>query len=195
MWGGFTLFTIPDLRVMKVQVEIHEADINKIKKTQRVTVTMDTYPGLVLEGEVTKIATIAGNPDRGGSDEVKKFTVDITLESTKDLTLKPGISAKAEIFIEQREDVLYVPMQSVFFEEGKHYCFVKRDGPAPVRVEVRPDLSNDSYVQIAEGLQDGDRVLLYNPVLRAATEALAGGEKPQSVPLELSTSTGAPRND
>ncbi len=195
VWSGFTLFTIPDLRVMKVQVEVHEADINKIKTKQRVTVTMDTYPGLVLEGEVTKIATIAGNRERGGSDEVKKFTVDITMESTEGLALKPGISAKAEIFIEQRDDVLYVPMQSVFFEEGKHYCFVKRDGPTPVRIEVKPDLSNDSYVQIAEGLSEGDRVLLYNPILRAATEALARGDKPLTVASELSASTGAPRGD
>ena len=67
MWGGFTLFTIPDLRVMKVQVEIHEADINKIKKTQRVTVTMDTYPGLVLEGEVTKIAPLRATPIAAGA--------------------------------------------------------------------------------------------------------------------------------
>ncbi len=189
VWSGFTLFTIPDLRVMKVQVEVHEADINKLEKKQRVTVTMDTYPGLVLTGEVTKIASIAGNPKRSMNDEVKKFTVDITLESTDELTLKPGISAKAEIFIEERDDVLFVPIQSVFFEEGKHYCFVKRKEPAPVRVEVKPDLSNDSYVQIAEGLLEGDRVLLYNPVMRAATEALAHGEKPQPVPMELSAST------
>ena len=93
--------------------------------------------------------------------------------------LSSGISAKAEIFIEERDNVLYVPMQSVFFEEGKHYCFVKRDLPAPVRVEVKPDLNNDSYVQIVEGLKEGDSVLLYNPVLRQATEALTASEESQ----------------
>ena len=182
VWSGFSLFTIPDLRVMKVQVEIHEADINKIKTEQKASVTMDTYPGLVLKGEITKIATIAGNPDSNGNEEVKKFNVDITMESAEGLVLKPGISAKAEIFIEERDNVLYVPMQSVFFEEGKHYCFVKRDLPAPVRVEVKPDLNNDSYVQIVEGLKEGDSVLLYNPVLRQATEALTASEESQPAP-------------
>jgi multidrug efflux pump subunit AcrA (membrane-fusion protein) len=182
VWGGFSLFTIPDLRVMKVQVEIHEADINKIKTEQKASVTMDTYPGLILKGEITKIATIAGNPDRNGNDEVKKFNVDITMESTEELNLKPGISAKAEIFIEQRDNVLYVPMQSVFFEEGKHYCFVKRDLPTPARVEVKPDLNNDSYVQIVDGLKEGDSVLLYNPVLRQATEVLTTSEETQPAP-------------
>ena len=190
IWGGFTLFTIPDLRVMQVQVEIHEADINKIKEEQPATVTMDTYPGLVLKGKVSKIASVASSSGRRGRDEVKKFTVDITLESTNDLELKPGISAKAEIFVDERTNVLSVPLQCVFFEEGKHYCFVKRTEPEPVRVEVKPDLSNDSHVQINEGLELGDRVLLYNPVLRSATESRAEADEgtealiPMSAPSE-----------
>ena len=189
VWTGFTLFTIPDLRVMKVQVEIHEADINKIKTEQQATITMDTYPGLVLKGEVTKIASIAGNPRGRNNEEVKKFTVDITLNATQDLTLKPGISAKAEIFIQERNDVLFVPVQSVFFEEGKHYCYVRRDETDTVRVEVKPDLSNDSYVQIDEGLHEGDRVLLYNPILHALTESLSDESNPMPESVELAVSS------
>jgi HlyD family secretion protein len=176
IWGGFTMFTIPDLRVMQVQVQVHEADINKIKEGQVATITMDTYPGLVLKGKVSKIASIAGEPGRSVNAEVKKFTVDIVIDSTKGHTLKPGISAKAEIFVDEREDVLYVPLQCVFIEEGQHYCYVMRDGDEPVRVAVKPELSNDTYLQIVEGLKEGDRVLLYNPTLRAKLDAL--GEAP-----------------
>ena len=189
IWGGFTLFTIPDLRVMQVQVEIHEADINKIKEEQAATVTMDTYPGLVLKGKVSKIASVASSSGRRGRDEVKKFTVDITLESTDDLELKPGISAKAEIFVDERSDVLSVPLQCVFFEESKHYCFVKRTEPEPVRVEVKPDLSNDSHVQINEGLEVGDRVLLYNPVLRSATASAAEADERSDSLIPTSTAS------
>src|SRR5262249_13307746 len=46
IWGGNTLMTIPDLRVMQVKIEVHEADINKLKVGQPTVVTMDTYPGL-----------------------------------------------------------------------------------------------------------------------------------------------------
>ncbi len=177
IWGGFTLFTIPDLRVMQVNIEIHEADINKLEVGQKATVTMDTYPGLVLDGSVTKIASIAGGGGRRGRDEVKKFSVEVTLDSTKGETLKPGISAKAEIFIDEREDVLTAPLQCVFFEEGKHHAFVMRDGSEPVRVEVKPDLSNDSHIQIVEGLAEGDKLLLYNPRLHEATGSLPGEKK------------------
>lgn len=165
VWGGMTMFTIPDLRVMQVRVNIHEADINKLAEGQSATVTMDTYPGLVLKGQVSKIAKIAGRQNRwGGDDDVKKFPVEITLEERPDLQLKPGISAKCEIFVEERPDVLFVPRQAVFLEEGKHFCFALRDG-RPQRVEVAVDISNDSFTQIASGLSEGDRVLLYNPLL------------------------------
>jgi len=167
IWGGMPLFTIPDRRVMQVQVQVHEADINVVKEGQIANITMDTYPGLVLSGAVTKVAQVAGNGGGGGGDsgEVKKFTVSLTLDSTGGQELKPGISAKAAIFIEERDDVLFVPLQCVFLDEGTHYCYVMRDGDKPERVRIKPELSNDTYTQIVEGVAVGDRVLLYNPQL------------------------------
>lgn len=176
VWGGSTLFTIPDLRVMQVQLKVHEADINKLKENQAVTVTMDTYPGLVLQGKVTKIATIAGGGDQWQPEsEVKKFTVDITLDSSDEVELKPGISAKAVIFIETREHVLYVPLQCVYLEEGRHFSFVMGEDGRPIQVAVKPGITNDTYIQILEGLDENDRVLLYNPMI---------GANPQVTPPE-----------
>lgn len=178
LWGGVTVFTIPDLRVMKVQIEVHEADINKLKVDQVATVTMDTYPGLVLSGKVSKIASIAGKRGGGRNEEVKKFTVEVILDSTKDQILKPGISAKAEIFVEERDDVVYVPIQSVFLEKGRHFSYVMNEQNQPIRVEVKPEINNETYIQIVEGIEPGDQVLLYNPALRAQAEAVALQDKP-----------------
>jgi HlyD family secretion protein len=179
VWGGQTLFTIPDLRVMQVQLQVHEADINKVKEGQPATVTMDTYPGLLLKGEVTKIAQVAANQnDWGGDDDVRKFKVEITLQDTPELVLRPGISAKAEVFIEERPDVLSVPRQAVFLEEGAHYCFLMREGK-PAKTKVKIDLSSDTFTQIIDGITEGDRVLLYNPQLDAPTGPAAEG-KPTS---------------
>lgn len=178
VYPGQTMFTIPDLRVMQVQVQVHEADINKLKEGQKATVTMDTYPGLVLKGQVSKIAQVAGSQNPWDDDnEVKKFTVDVTMDETPDHKLKPGISAKAEIFIDERADALFVPRQAVFLEEGTHYCFVMRDG-SPQRSPVKIDLSNDTYTQINEGVKEGDRVLLYNPKVGVASASSADGKTP-----------------
>ncbi len=165
IWGGNTLFTIPDLRIMQVKLQIHEADINKIKLEMPTRVTMDTYAGLTMTGKITKIAAIAngaGNPWESSS-EVKKFDVEVTLESRPDVELKPGISAKAEVLIDTRKGAVYVPLQCVFLESGKQWCYALDAEKKPQKAEVKPGLSNDSYLEILEGLTEGQQVLLYNP--------------------------------
>lgn len=180
IWGGMTLFTIPDLRVMQVQVQIHEADISKIAEEQAATITMDTYPGLVLTGKVAKIATLAGGGNSRQNSEVKKFTVDIVLDSTEGQTLKPGISAKAEVFIDEREDVLYVPIQCVFLDDGRYHAYVSDATGAPATIEVEVGASNDTYIEITSGLSEGDRVLLYNPAIDTQGTRLSDEEEAQT---------------
>ena len=178
VWGNMILFTMPDLRVMQVRLKIHEADVNKLEVGQKAKVTMETYPGKILDGEVTRIATIATGTDRWGSDtEVKKFDVEITLAGDAELKLKPGISAKAEVYIGRRDDVVQVPLQAVFQEEGGHWCWKTDGAGGPQRVAVTPGASNDHYIEIVSGLEPGQQVLLYNPKLGAPGPA-APGEKP-----------------
>lgn len=165
-YGGHPVVTIPDLRVMQVKLQIHEADIDKVKAGLPATVTTDTYPGLLLHGEITRIATVAtGENDWGGQVEVKKFDVEITLKTEASLQLRPGISAKAEIHVDKRLQTLFVPLQSVFTEGGEHFCHVwlPQQGPARRRVEIGS--SNDTYVEITGGLCEQESVLLYNPSL------------------------------
>lgn len=165
VYGGFTVCTIPDLRVMQVKLQIHEADISKLKQGQKATVTTDSYPGVLMHGEVTRIASVANsNSDWGGSSEVKKFDVEVTLQ-TPDVQLRPGISAKCEIHIEVREKALFVPLQSVFAEDGESFCHVQAKGGTPQKRKLKIGKSNDNYMEVEDGLQEGDLVLLYNPLL------------------------------
>jgi HlyD family secretion protein len=179
IWGGNTMFTIPDLRVMQVKLQVHEADINKIKLDMHTKVTMDTYPGVLIQGKVTKIAAIATE----GNQEVKKFDVEVTLDAVAEVELKPGISAKAEVMIDTRKDAVYVPLQCVFLEGGKHWCYAIDAARRPQRTEVKPGLSNDSYLEIVEGLAQGQQVLLYNPsVPTGAPSPEEKEEKPEALP-------------
>lgn len=172
VWGSMTVITLPDLRVMQVKLRVHEADISKCAVDQRVNVSMDTYPGLVIPGTVTKIASIASGDNPWEQDpEVKKFDVEVTLDSEGlGVELKPGISAKAEIFIAEKSDVLQVPMQCVFLEDGKQYAYVLGDDGRPLAAPVETGLSNETYIEIVAGLDDGQQVLLFNPNLPGAAE-------------------------
>ncbi|MFQ5505996.1 MAG: efflux RND transporter periplasmic adaptor subunit [Planctomycetota bacterium] len=188
VWGRNTVMTIPDLRVMQAKIQVHEADINKLEVGQAAKVTMDTYPGLVLNGKVSKIASVAGggsNPWSYSLSSVKKFGVEVTLENgDKELKLKPGISAKVEIYIDKRPDALFVPLQCVFIQDGEHLTYVRGDDGKPVARKLEIGLSNDSYVEILDGLEEGDRVLLYNPNLPTTKDEEAEGSKEEGKPAD-----------
>jgi HlyD family secretion protein len=162
--GNFTVLTVPDLRVMQVKLHVHEADISKLRLGLRANVTTDSYPGLRIEGEVTKIATVASSENNWGQAEVKSFDVEVTM-TTADLQMRPGISAKVEIHIATRPQTLFVPLQSVFAENGENFCHVAVAGQPPARRKLEVGTSNDTYIEVLSGLAERDQVLLYNPSL------------------------------
>lgn len=176
VWGRNTIITIPDLRVMQVKLRIHEADISKVKVGQSAKVTMDTWPGLVLDASVSRIASIAsGDNDWEDDPEVKKFDVEVTLASgVTGVELKPGVSAKAEVFIDTKDDVVQVPLQCVFLEEGRHLAYVLGDDGRPKAVDVVPGMSNQNWTEIVSGLDVGQKVLLFNPNLAGSSQVSDG---------------------
>jgi HlyD family secretion protein len=162
--GNFTVVTIPDLRIMQVKLQVHEADISKLLLGLKATVTTDSYPGLRVAGEVTKIATVASSDNNWGQSEVKSFDVEVTM-ATGELQMRPGISAKVEIHVDTRVQTLFVPLQSVFTEDGQHFCHVAVSGQPPVRRKVDVGTGNDTYIEVRDGLAEHEQVLLYNPSL------------------------------
>lgn len=177
IWESMTACTIPDLRVMQVKLQVHEADISKLRPDLEATITMESYPGVVLRGKLTRIASIATRSDFGGDDGVKKFDAEVTLEAREGLLLRPGISAKVILAVDNLRDVLFVPLQCVAVEAGEHACFVRGADGRPVRRPVEVGPSNDHYVSVRGGLEGGERVLLYNPSLaRGAAAPVPAGD-------------------
>jgi HlyD family secretion protein len=98
-----TLFTIArDLREMQVEVAIDESDISKIKAAQRVTFTVDAYPGRSFEGRVAQIRKAAQTVQN-----VVTYTVVVATDNPN-LLLVPGMTANVRIVSDARENVLKV---------------------------------------------------------------------------------------
>ena len=98
-----TLFTIAeDLAKMQVAVAIDETDIGRIRADQRVTFTVDAYPGRQFEGRVDQIRQAAQTVQN-----VVTYTV-IVATPNRDLRLVPGMTANVRIVSDSRENVLKV---------------------------------------------------------------------------------------
>ena len=172
--SGHTMFTLPDLREMQVLVQVHEADIARVKEGMRASVSVETNKGELFEGEVTEIATVA-TAQSWTDDSNKTFKVTITMKKSE-TELRAGVTSKVEIHVAEYEDVLQLPIHAVFPEEGTHYCFVYADGVI-TRTVVEVGRNNSHQVEIKSGLDEGDRVLLYDPRLDSEVETKESEEE------------------
>jgi len=146
---------------MSVKVKIHESYIKKIKKGQRVRITVDAFPDTILGGEVSKVAVLPDSQNRWMNPDLKVYLTTITINGTYDW-LKPGMSAKTEILVDHLDDVVYAPIQSVVPSEGKQICYVVH-GLKREKREVEIGQFNNDFIEIKKGLKEGEKVLLTPP--------------------------------
>jgi multidrug efflux pump subunit AcrA (membrane-fusion protein) len=155
------IITIPDMTRMSVKVKIHETYIKKIKKGEKVRITVDAFPDTILDGEVTKVGVLPDSQNRWMNPDLKVYVTTITIDGTYDW-IKPGMSAKVEILVDHLNDVVYVPIQAVAPSEGKQVCYVV-NGLKSDKREVEIGQFNDEFIEIRKGLKEGERVLLRPP--------------------------------
>lgn len=153
-----TIIKLPDTEVMQVTVRIHESKANKVEVGQKVRVEVEGMPGLMLDGEVTNIAPLADSQNRWLNPELREYETEITLKPNPHL-LKPGVTARAEIMIDEVRNALAVPVQAAVTKHGRRFVFRGR-GDAPEPVEVKLGRSNQEFVAVLEGLAAGDAIRL-----------------------------------
>lgn len=160
---GQKILTIPNSGLMGVELSVHEASVDKVKAGQQAKVTVEAFPD---RGFVAKVSSVAPLPDpqQGWLDPgVKVYTTHVVIEGTHDF-IKPGMSAKVEILVDELHDATIVPVQVVANRDGKKICYVHSpNGPQPRVVET--GAFNDVFVQILSGLEVGEEVLLSPPRL------------------------------
>jgi multidrug resistance efflux pump len=156
------LITLPDTAEMIAEIAVHEAEVDKVRPGQRAVITLDPFPDQQFKGRVLKVAQLPDAQRGFLNPDLKVYTTQVLIEGTYDY-LKPGMSAKVEILVEQLKDVIIVPVTVVANRQGKKVCFVVApDGSSEERV-VKTGAFDDTFVEIAEGLEEGEQVLLNPP--------------------------------
>ena len=167
VWANQPLLILPDISHMVVETRIRETDIHKIERNQNVAIHVDAYPSLKLTGRVTLIGTLA--EEEHGRKGPKYFSTTIAI-SESDPRLRPGMSARVEILVEERAKALFVPLSAVFEADGESICYVL-EGHRLRRRAVVLGPSNEDQVVVEKGLRRGDRVCLTDPTLGAGEDS------------------------
>jgi len=121
--SGQTVFTVSNYDLMEFQIPIDELDIAKIQTGQKVNITVDALEETEekpLTGVVTEIA-LEGNVAGSG---VTTYPVTIQLTES-DSRLKVGMNVNGEIIVNEKKDVLYVPIEAVQKQANRNIVFVK----------------------------------------------------------------------
>lgn len=154
-----------DSSCLYVSAPIDEVDAPQIRIGMPACVTLDAFPKPRCNAEVRRIAPYV--LDR----EKQARTVEIEVELTDPLDregLLPGYSADVEVVLERRDSVLRVPTEAVL--EGNQVLFYRPSDGILERKAFKPGISNWRYTEIADGLEEGDQV-----VVSVGREGVAAG--------------------
>lgn len=162
---GSTMMVIADPSETLTEVQVDEADIAQVREGQAADIFAAAYPDTPLSGTIQSIASVARQTPGQAS---LSFLVKILLDDQDTMTIRPGMSVRADIYTESSEETLAVPVQAVLFDEDtdeddkskeeQTYVFVMEDGKA-VRRDVETGISSDSDQEIIEGLKEGELVV------------------------------------
>ncbi|RLS49664.1 MAG: efflux RND transporter periplasmic adaptor subunit, partial [Planctomycetota bacterium] len=151
---GTTIIRLPNLSRMRADVEVHEAKVDKIRTGMAARVKLQ---GREFEGTVT---SVANRPQSNWMSTAKKYVVQVRIDGEPQ-EVRPGVTAEVEIIVAALKDVIAVPVAAVMEQRGQYFCAVRK-GESIERRVVTLGLGNDKLVNITEGLEDGDTLIL-NP--------------------------------
>lgn len=187
VWGGNAVAEIPKPEKMESQVYVLEADAGGLEVGLPATVVLEAQPDVVYKAKVSQVSALAQRRDH--RSPVQYFSVTLELERTDTAVMKPGQRVAAVLTLDEREDVLTVPRQTVFEEEGKKIVYVRRGGRfEPTEVELGP--SALGRLVIEAGLEKGDRIALRDPTRPAdEPEDIDQGDEAKPTPPSESRRT------
>jgi len=170
-----TLATIYDMSAYTFSMSIDETDIGYVSVDQTVNVTADAVSGKTFTGKVTNISL-----ESTVSNGVSTYPVTVTLDTTDDLL--PGMNVDADIVVASASDALCVPADSI--QRGnkvyvQDMTVTKAVGLVPAgfkAVQVTTGLITDDFVQITEGLTEGETVYVNaSSTKTTTTTSMMGG--------------------
>jgi HlyD family secretion protein len=153
--AGTALTNLADMNTLIFKGTVDEIDVGKLHEGMPAKIRIGALPEAKVDGKVSKIA-----PKSKTAEGATLFDVEIDLLPGKDVVLRAGYSANADIAVREKADVLLVPERLVAFADGKATVEVPGVGDAPpVKKDVKVGLSDGMSIEVTEGLAEKDLVV------------------------------------
>ncbi len=153
--AGTALTNLADMTTLIFKGTVDEIDVGKLREGMAARIKIGALPDAKVDGKVSKIA-----PKSKTAEGATLFDVEIELLPAKDVVLRAGYSANADVAVREKQDVLLVPERLVAFADGKATVELPGLGEAPpAKREIKVGLSDGMNIEVVEGLKEKDLVV------------------------------------
>lgn len=152
---GTKAFAVVSEQKIKVVAKVLELDIAMVSRGQKTEVELEAFPDEVFTGSVSRIAFLPTTDSNG----IVAYAVEIELDKMND-SLREGMTCVISFIIKEVNDVIILPNRAVRIVDGKQFVDIKKEDGEILSQEIKTGFTDGSYVEVKEGLQSGDIVLL-----------------------------------
>lgn len=145
------VFKIIDISRVWIDANVFEKDLERVRRGQEVKVSVPAFPGVNFSGRVILVSSVVDPETR--SVKVR------TEVPNADGRLKPDMFANVQIITDLHRTAISIPQSAVLDDGGKSVVFIAQ-GNGFARREVQTGLQGNDRVEIIEGLQAGDKVVV-----------------------------------
>lgn len=152
--GGEAAVVLIDTSCLYVSAPIDEVDATLVRAGLRVHVTLDAFRGRDFAGVVRRVAPYV----RAVEKQARTVGIEVDLADGASAGLLPGYTADVEVILEARENVVRAPAEAII--DGKRVLRFRPEDGILETVEIKTGIGNWIQVEVIEGLEPGDRLVV-----------------------------------
>ena len=152
------IIRLPDPSLMQVKCKINESRITLITEGMAARIEIDAIPGMKLTGRVVKVNRYA-EPGSFFSSSIKEYATIVEIIDPPE-NIRTGMTAEVQIFVEQHDDALQIPIEGLYEHGPDMYSLVMKGPDEFVTSKIKIQATNDKMASVDAGLNDDDVVIL-----------------------------------
>lgn len=149
--ASVAILTLQDIDPVRIQMEVPERDVARVRPGNQVRLTTDAYPDQRFTGRVERIVH-ALDP------RTRTMGVEVAIPNPEH-RLNPGMYARVELVLEVRRGALLLPLEAISATGARPSVLVVREGKV-TSVPVELGVADGPQVQVVKGLGPDDQVIV-----------------------------------
>lgn len=144
-------YVVSDTNTLKVEISVTEQAINKLHECNELKISIPAVGADHFIGKITSVSPVM---------DAKTFSYVVLIDIPNNGNLiKPGMTAKVEIPVEKREDIILAPLNSILTDDSGQYVFTV-ENDRTVKRFVDTGMSNNDQIEITKGLEVGHNLVV-----------------------------------